>query len=49
MAEFELFVATQASQAGTLPVLLVASSINEARPYVGDVGPEISIHLERTD
>ena len=41
MTQFELFVATRASQAVVLPVVLIASSINEARPYVVDVGSEV--------
>lgn len=32
MAQFELFVATRANQAALLPVVLIVSSLNEARP-----------------
>lgn len=32
MSQLELFVATRASQTALLPVVLIASSINEARP-----------------
>jgi hypothetical protein len=34
MTLFDLFVATRASQAALLTVVLIASSINEARPLV---------------
>lgn len=43
MSQFQLTVATRANQALVLPVLLVASSINEARPT-----PVISITYEDT-
>jgi glutamyl-tRNA synthetase len=32
MSQFELNVATRASQAALLPAVLIATSINEARP-----------------
>lgn len=34
MTKFDLFVATRASHAALLPVVLIAASINEARPLV---------------
>lgn len=34
MTQLDLSVATRASQAALLPVVLIASSINEARPLV---------------
>lgn len=34
MTQFDLFVATRASHAALLPVVLIAASINEARPLV---------------
>lgn len=43
MSQFQLTVATRANQALVLPVLLVATSINEARPT-----PVISITYEDT-
>ncbi|KAJ5466491.1 Glutamyl/glutaminyl-tRNA synthetaseclass Ib [Penicillium desertorum] len=43
MTLFDLFVATRASQAALLPVVLIASSINEARP-----ASIINISLEDT-
>ncbi|KAJ5170341.1 Glutamyl-tRNA synthetase class Ib archaeal/eukaryotic cytosolic [Penicillium coprophilum] len=43
MTQFNLFVATRASQAALLPVVLIAFSINEARP-----SPIINISLEDT-
>ncbi|KAJ5498056.1 Glutamyl/glutaminyl-tRNA synthetase class Ib [Penicillium expansum] len=43
MTQFELFVATCANHAALLPVVLIASSINEARP-----APIINISLEDT-
>ena len=43
MSQFNLKVATRANQASLLPVILVATSINEARP-----SPVISITYEDT-
>lgn len=43
MSQFKLTVATRANQALVLPVLLVATSINEARP-----SPVINITYEDT-
>lgn len=43
MSQFKLTVATRANQASVLPVILVATSINEARP-----SPVISITYEDT-
>lgn len=41
MSQFKLSLATKANQASLLPVLLVATSINEARPT-----PVIAINFE---
>lgn len=38
MVQFELLAATRASQAVLLPVVLIVSSINEARPLVTQIG-----------
>lgn len=38
MTQFDLFVATRASHAALLPVVLIASFINEARPLVATLG-----------
>lgn len=43
MTTFELSVATRASQAALLPVVLIVTSINEARQLVSIIG---SIDLE---
>ena len=43
MSAFELTVATHANQAAVLPVVLIATSINEARPI-----PVIKIKYEDT-
>ncbi|CAI7612823.1 unnamed protein product [Penicillium palitans] len=43
MTQFDLFVATRASHAALLPVVLMAASINEARP-----APIINISLDDT-
>lgn len=43
MSQFELTVATRANHAALLPVVLIATSINEARP-----SPVIQINYEDT-